>query len=167
VSYDCRKLDRFSESEFWADSTLRPKSRFWQNFTMISSETLNTKVADNELNFPLVTHTAYSDIRFGHYGHFKSDFSAELISDGTDKWVNFYCLRPKKRESWWGLSTDLAASLLSLWTPTQSHDSDNHNNGYDRPKTALVWSSADHQKSDSSTALKLGFDFRINENYNF
>jgi hypothetical protein len=30
-------------------------------------ETLNTKVSVNELSFPLVTHTIYSDARFDRY----------------------------------------------------------------------------------------------------
>jgi hypothetical protein len=34
---------------------------------MIFPETLNTKVADSELSFPLVTHVAYSDARFDSY----------------------------------------------------------------------------------------------------
>jgi hypothetical protein len=68
TSYDCRKLDRFAESEFWADWTFRSKSGFWQNFTMTFPETLNTKVANNELSFLLVTHMAYSNAWFGSYG---------------------------------------------------------------------------------------------------
>jgi hypothetical protein len=39
---------------------------------MTFPETLNTKVADNELSFPLVTHMVYSDARFGSYGILKS-----------------------------------------------------------------------------------------------
>jgi hypothetical protein len=39
---------------------------------MTFPETLNTKVADSELIFPLVTHMAYSDARFGSYGILKS-----------------------------------------------------------------------------------------------
>jgi hypothetical protein len=35
-------------------------------------ETLNTKVADNDLSFPLVTHMAFSDARFGSYAILKS-----------------------------------------------------------------------------------------------
>jgi hypothetical protein len=35
-------------------------------------ENLNTKVASNELSFPLVTHMAYSDARLDSYGIFKS-----------------------------------------------------------------------------------------------
>jgi hypothetical protein len=34
---------------------------------MTSPETLNTKVAVNELGFPLVTHTVYSDAWFDSY----------------------------------------------------------------------------------------------------
>jgi hypothetical protein len=66
MSCDCRKLDRFADWTFWS------KSGFWQNFAMTFPETLNTKVADNELRFPLVTHMAYSNARFGSYGIFKS-----------------------------------------------------------------------------------------------
>jgi hypothetical protein len=40
---------------------------------MTFPETLNTKVADNELSFPLVTHVAYSDARFGSYGILNQD----------------------------------------------------------------------------------------------
>jgi hypothetical protein len=72
MSYDGRKLNRFPESEFWPDWTFWSKSGFWQNFAMTFPETSNTKVADNELIFPLVTHMAYSDARFGSYGILKS-----------------------------------------------------------------------------------------------
>jgi hypothetical protein len=46
---------------------------------MPSLETLHTKDAVNEHSFPLVTHTAYFDTRFGHYGFFKSGYGAELF----------------------------------------------------------------------------------------
>jgi hypothetical protein len=46
---------------------------------MISPETLNTKIAVNELSFPLVTHTAYFDTQFSRYGLLKSGYGAELI----------------------------------------------------------------------------------------
>jgi hypothetical protein len=52
-----------------------------------------------EHSFPLVTHMAYSDTRFGCYGFLNSGYGAELILDITDRWVNFSGLRPKKRES--------------------------------------------------------------------
>jgi hypothetical protein len=35
---------------------------------MTIPETLNTKVAVNELSFPLVTHTTYFNARFDSYG---------------------------------------------------------------------------------------------------
>jgi hypothetical protein len=72
TSYNCQKLDRFAESEFWADWTFWSKSGFWQNLATTFPETLNTKVSNNELNFPLVTHMAYSDARFGSYEILKS-----------------------------------------------------------------------------------------------
>jgi hypothetical protein len=48
---------------------------------MTIPETLNTKVADNELSFPLVTHMAYSDVQFGSYGILKSGRGAENFLD--------------------------------------------------------------------------------------
>jgi hypothetical protein len=83
---------------------------------------------------------AYSDTRLGRYEFLKSGYSAELILDRTDRWVNFSGLKPKKRQPWRMLITNLAATLLSFSTPTQSHSSSNHNNGYGRPKAALVQS---------------------------
>jgi hypothetical protein len=46
---------------------------------MTCPETLDTKNAINEHNFPLVTHTAYFDIRFGRYGFLKTERGAELF----------------------------------------------------------------------------------------
>jgi hypothetical protein len=46
---------------------------------MTSPETLNTKVAVNELSFPFVTHTAYFDTWFGRYGLLKLGYGAELF----------------------------------------------------------------------------------------
>jgi hypothetical protein len=48
---------------------------------MTSLETLNTKVAINELSFPLVTHMVYFDTRFGSYRLLKSGYGAGLILD--------------------------------------------------------------------------------------
>jgi hypothetical protein len=93
MSYDCRKLDRFAESEFWADWTFWSKSGFWQNFAMTFSETLNTKVADNDLSFPLVTYMAYSDARFGSYGILKSRRGAENFLDRLRRLANDQVLR--------------------------------------------------------------------------
>jgi hypothetical protein len=48
---------------------------------MASPETLNTKVVVNELSFPLVTHTTYSDARFDSYGILNSRQGAENFLD--------------------------------------------------------------------------------------
>jgi hypothetical protein len=93
MSYDCRKLDQFAEFEFWADRTFRSKSGFWQNFAMTFPETLNTKVADNELIFPLVTHMAYSNARFGSYGILKLGRGAENFLDSLCRPANNQVLR--------------------------------------------------------------------------
>jgi hypothetical protein len=42
---------------------------------------LNTKVVDNELSFPLVTHTTYSDAWFDSYIIFNSGQGAENFLD--------------------------------------------------------------------------------------
>jgi hypothetical protein len=93
MTYDCRKLDRFAESEFWADWIFWSKSGFWQNFAMTSPETLNIKDADNYLSFPLVTHMAYSDARFGNYGILKSGRGAENFLDKLCRPANDQVLR--------------------------------------------------------------------------
>jgi hypothetical protein len=93
MSYDCRKLDWFAESGFWADWTFWSKSGFWQNFVMTFPETLNTKVADNKLGFPLATHMAYSDARFGSYGILKLGRGAENFMDRLCRPANDQVLR--------------------------------------------------------------------------
>jgi hypothetical protein len=93
MSYDCQKLDPFAESEFWADWTFWSKSGFWQNFAMNFPETLNTKVADNKLSFPLVTHMVFSDAWFGSYGILKSGRGAENFLDRLCRPVNNQVLR--------------------------------------------------------------------------
>jgi hypothetical protein len=60
---------------------------------MTFPETLNTKVADNDLSFPLVTHMAYSDARFGSYGILKSGLGAESFLDRLCRPVNDQVLR--------------------------------------------------------------------------
>jgi hypothetical protein len=62
---------------------------------MIFPETLNTKVADSELRFPLVTHMAYSDARFGSYGILKSGRGAENFLDRLCRPANDQVLRAK------------------------------------------------------------------------
>jgi hypothetical protein len=60
---------------------------------MTFPETLNTKVADNELSFPLLTHVAYSDARFGNYGILKSGRGAENFLDRLCRPANDQVLR--------------------------------------------------------------------------
>jgi hypothetical protein len=60
---------------------------------MTFPETLNTKVADNELSFPLVTHMTYSDARFGSYGILKLRRGAENVLDRLCRPANDQILR--------------------------------------------------------------------------
>jgi hypothetical protein len=93
MSYNCRKLDRFVESDFWANWTFWSKSGFWQNFAMTFPETLNTKVAVSEFSFLLLTHMAYSDARFYSYEILKSGRGAENYLDRLCRPVNDQVLR--------------------------------------------------------------------------
>jgi hypothetical protein len=69
--------------------------------------------------------------------------------------VDFSGFGHNKSESWWGLFTDSAAHLLSFPTPTHTHDSGNHSNGYGHSKIAFVRSSVDRCSSSFiSMALK-------------
>jgi hypothetical protein len=99
MRYDCWKLDRFAESEFWADWTFWSKSEFWQNFAMTFPETLNTKIANSKLSFPLVTHMALSDVRFGSYGILKSGRGAENFLDRLCRLVNSQVLRAEDAQN--------------------------------------------------------------------
>jgi hypothetical protein len=60
---------------------------------MTFPETLNTKVADSELIFPLVTHMTYSDARFGSYEILKSGRGAENFLDRLCRPANNKVLR--------------------------------------------------------------------------
>jgi hypothetical protein len=55
---------------------------------MTSLETLNTKVAINELVFPLVTHMVYYNARFDSYGILKSGRGAENSLDRLGRLAN-------------------------------------------------------------------------------
>jgi hypothetical protein len=81
MSYDYRKLDRFTKTGVWADYTLRHKSGIWQNFAVTFLKTLNAKISVNKLSFSLVTHTAYSDARFDSRRFLKSGQGAEHLID--------------------------------------------------------------------------------------
>jgi hypothetical protein len=114
MSYDCQKLDWFAESEFWADWTFWSKSGFWQNFAMTFPEILNTKVADSELRFPLVTHMAFSDARFGSYGILKSGWGAENFSDRLCRPVNNQVLRAEDAQNLTGVVYKFCRPLTQL-----------------------------------------------------
>jgi hypothetical protein len=55
--------------------------------------TLETKVANSELSFPLVTHMTYSDARFDSYGILKSVRGAENFLDRLCRPANDKVLR--------------------------------------------------------------------------
>jgi hypothetical protein len=66
---------------------------------MTFPETLNTKVADSELSFPLVTHMAFSDARFDSYGILKSGRGAENFLDRLCRPVNDQVLRAEDAQN--------------------------------------------------------------------
>jgi hypothetical protein len=55
---------------------------------MTSLETLNTKASVNEVSFPLVTHTVYSDAWFDRYRLLKTGQGAEHFLDRLDIQAN-------------------------------------------------------------------------------
>jgi hypothetical protein len=59
---------------------------------MTSPETLNTKVAINELRFPLVTHMVYSNTWFDSYEILKSERGAGNFLDRLGRLVNYQIL---------------------------------------------------------------------------
>jgi hypothetical protein len=66
---------------------------------MTFPETLNTKVADNELSFLLVTHTTYSDAQFDNYGILKSGWGAENFLDRLCRLANDQVLRAEDAQN--------------------------------------------------------------------
>jgi hypothetical protein len=60
---------------------------------MTSPETLYMKNVINEHSFPLVTHTAYFNTRFGRYGLLKAGYGAELF------WIAWTL---ERNPSFWG-----------------------------------------------------------------
>jgi hypothetical protein len=66
---------------------------------MTFPENLNTKVTDNELSFPLVTHMTYSDARFGNYGILKSGRGAENFLDRLCRPANGQVLRAEDAQN--------------------------------------------------------------------
>jgi hypothetical protein len=78
---------------------LQTQISIWLNFSMTFLETLNTKVADSELSFPLVTHMTFSDARFGSYGILKSGRGAENFLDRLCRPVNNQVLRAEDAQN--------------------------------------------------------------------
>jgi hypothetical protein len=114
MRYNCRKLDRFAESDFWADGTFWSKSGFWQNFAMTFPKTLNTKVVVSELRFLLVTHIAYSDARFDSYEILKSGRGAENFLDRLCRPANGQILRAEDAQNLMGVVYKFRRSLTQL-----------------------------------------------------
>jgi hypothetical protein len=104
---------------------------------MISTETLITKLSDNELRFLLVTHMVDSDARFDRYGLLKSGQGAEHFLDRLVKQVNGQVSGHKMRETCWGLNTDSEGHLLCFSLPTHTHVSDTHSHSYGYFGTAM------------------------------
>jgi hypothetical protein len=69
---------------------------------MTSPETLNTKVAINELRLPLATHTVLSEKQFDCYGILKSAHGAELFLHQPGIQMNSQVSGNKNHESWRG-----------------------------------------------------------------
>jgi hypothetical protein len=67
---------------------------------MTFPETLNTKFADNNLSFPLVTHMAFSDARFGNYEILKSGRGAENFLDRLCRPTNNQVLWAEDAQNW-------------------------------------------------------------------
>jgi hypothetical protein len=87
-SYNYRNMASLLNSgKNWTDLTFCHKSRVWWYFAMNSLESLYTNNAVNEHSFPLVTHMAYFDTRFGRYRFLKSAYDADLFwTTWTLKW---------------------------------------------------------------------------------
>jgi hypothetical protein len=62
---------------------------------------------------------------------------------------------------------DFAAHLLSFSTPTHTHHFDNHIDGYGHSKTALLQSFRGLPKIQFFNGFDHGYDFGIDENYDF
>jgi hypothetical protein len=81
---------------------------------MTFPETLNTKVADSELSFPLVTHMAFSDARFGSYEILKSGRGAENVLDRLCRPANNQVLRTEDAQNMMRVVYKFRRSLTQL-----------------------------------------------------
>jgi hypothetical protein len=99
TSYGYQRMARWLNRGKLSGLDLPTQISIWQNFAMTFLETLNTKVADNDLSFPLVTHMAYSDAWFGSYGILKSGRGAENFLDRLCRPANDQVLRAEDAQN--------------------------------------------------------------------
>jgi hypothetical protein len=93
TSYGYHRMARWLNRGKLSRLDLPTQISIWQNFATTFLETLNTKVADNDLSFLLVTHIAFSDARFGSYGILKSGRGAQNFLDRLCRPANDQVLR--------------------------------------------------------------------------
>jgi hypothetical protein len=133
---------------------------------MTFPETLNTKVAVNEVSFPLVTHTVYSGAWFDSYGILKLGRGVKNFLDRLGKPANDQVLGKKMRESWQWLFTNSIGHLLSFPTPTHTHIFGNHGSGYSHLNTVTCEVQRITVKQNRKRS-RFGISFGQRRDYNF
>jgi hypothetical protein len=103
---------------------------------MTFPETLNTKIADNELRFPLVTHMAFSDARFGSYGILKSGQGAESFLDKLCRPANNQVLGADEARNLTRVIYKFRRPLTQLNNAYSNAHFSNHSSGYSCFNTA-------------------------------
>jgi hypothetical protein len=104
---------------------------------MTFPETLNTKISDNELRFPLVTHMAFSDARFGSYGILKSGRGAENFLDRLCRPANDQVLRADDARNFTRVIYKFRRPLTQLSNAYSNAHFGNHSSGYNCFNTAM------------------------------
>jgi hypothetical protein len=100
TSYGYQRMARWLNRGKLSRLDLPTQISIWQNFAMTFLETLNTKVADNDLSFPLVTHNmAFSNARFGSYVILKSGRGVENFLDRLCRPANDQVLRAEDAQN--------------------------------------------------------------------
>jgi hypothetical protein len=92
--------------------------------------TLNTKVADSEISFPLVTHMAFSNAWFGSYGILKSGQGAENFLDRLCRPANDQVLRAEDAQNLTRVVYKFRRQLTQFPMPTHMRIFSNHISGY-------------------------------------
>jgi hypothetical protein len=103
---------------------------------MTFPENLNTKVVDNDLSFPLITHMAYSDARFGSYGILKSGRGAENFLDRLCRPAKDQVLRAEDAQNLPRVIYKFRRPLTQLSNAYSNAHFGNHNSGYSCFNTA-------------------------------